>query len=261
MDDVGVFLATNRNVNEFAEVLREDQIEHEIVGLSGAAGDAQVAAATCAEFVVGEAEWSDFLIALGVFMASCYRGEPPPLAVSLVHAQDHLGTALTGQLDAERSALSSLEGEPLQALLLRLETLWGRLFVGRPRRLWELGIRDLIGQTLLARRRPLSAAVARSLYDIAGERRGAAYIDHLPAPTAAVRLMNVYQVKGREMDEVILVHMPGERDQWNPEGMRRLARVHYVSLSRARRRATILLPASPAPFFAPYAELCAAGGN
>jgi hypothetical protein len=68
--------------------------------------------------------------------------------------------------------------------------------------------------------------------------------------------MNVYQVKGREMDEAILVHLGDDRDEWSRDGMARLRRVHYVSLSRARRGATIMLPPEPKSFFAPYVGIC-----
>lgn len=254
--EIGVFLATNRSVNEFAERLRHEDVEHEIIGLSGAAGEAQIAVAACARFVVGEGDWDSFLVALGVFVASCYRGKPPPLAVGLVRDRDSLDAGLLASLDRERDAMLDLAGAPLEGFLDRAASFWRRLFYGRPRQLWELGVRDLRGQTLRIRRRPLDRSVARTVARIAEARRGVALVDDIPASGAPVRLMNVYQVKGREMDDVLLVHLPTDGDEWNPVGMLRLSRVHYVSISRARRRATILLPPDPKPFFAPYAGLC-----
>lgn len=254
--EVGIFLATNRSVNEFAERLRTEEVEHEIIGLSGAAGEAQIALATCARFVVGDAQWRDFLVALGVFVAACYRGKPPVLAVGLAQDTDALDGALIGLLDREREAFQALAGHPLEAFIDRAASFWQRLFVGRPRGLWEHGVRDLRGQVLGIRSRPLTRSVAATLTTLAQARRGVALVDDIPTIRAPVRLMNVYQVKGREMDEAFLVHLPDDADQWNPDGMLRLARVHYVSLSRARSRATIVLPAEPKPFFAPYAGLC-----
>lgn len=254
--EIGVFLATNRSVNELAERLRGEDIEHEIIGLSGAAGEAQIAAAACARFAVGDGDWDSFLVALGVFVASCYRGQPPPLAVGLVRDRDSLDAGLLASLDRERDAMLDLAGAPLEGFLDRVGSLWRRLFYGRPRQLWELGIRDLRGQTLRIRRRPLDRSVARSVARIAEARRGVALVDDIPTSGAPVRLMNVYQVKGREMDHVLLVHLPTDGDEWRPVGMLRLSRVHYVSISRARRRATIVLPPDPKPFFTPYAGLC-----
>jgi DNA helicase-2/ATP-dependent DNA helicase PcrA len=255
--DVGVFFATNRSVNDFAERLREEGIEHEIVGLSGAAGDAQVAVAAAASFVAGSGTWHDFLRALGVFVAACYRGKPPDLAVSLAHEPNRLPTGLIALLDHEREELASAGGESLERFLQRMETLWRRIFTGRPRALWETGVRSLAGQTLAVRRRPLDAEVVSVITRVAQEQRASYLVDSAPWLTAPVRVMNVYQVKGREMDEAFLVHLPDDRDEWSFESMARLRRVHYVSLSRARRRATILLPPEPKSFFAPYAGICA----
>lgn len=254
--EIGVFLATNRSVNEFAERLRDEDIEHEIMGLSGAAGEAQIAAAACARVAVGDDEWETFLVALGVFVASCYRGEPPILAVGLARDRDSLDPGILASLDRERDAIVQMNGAPFETFLNRVGSLWSRLFFGRPRQLWELGVRDLRGQTLGIRRRPLDQPLARSLSRIAEARRGFSLVDDIPGSGAPVRLMNVYQVKGREMDDVLLVHLPEDRDEWDRVGMLRLSRVHYVSITRARRRATFVLPSDPRPFFAPYSRLC-----
>jgi DNA helicase-2/ATP-dependent DNA helicase PcrA len=255
---LGVFLATNSSVNEFAERLRAEAMEHEIIGLSGAAGEAQLAIAACARFVVGEGEWDEFLTALGVFVASCYRGTPPDLAFGLVRDRDLLEPGLMALLDAERDAFLTLAGKPLESFLGRAESLWRRLFVGRPLQLWELGARDFRGQTLGLRGRPMDRVISAAVTRLAHARRSVAWVDELNWPRAPISLMNVYQVKGREMDEVLLVHLPDDSDQWSPDGMRRLRRVHYVSMSRARHRVTLVLPPAPKPFFAPYAALCAA---
>jgi DNA helicase-2/ATP-dependent DNA helicase PcrA len=253
--EVGVFFATNKSVNEFTEILRDEDIEHEIIGLSGAAGEAQVAVAAAAMFAVGDATWEEFLVALGIFVASCYRGNPPLLAVGLVREPQSLEAGLIALLKRERDAILRLAGKPLDDFIENAISFWRRLFHGRPRQLWELGVRDLRGQTLGLRRRPMSRGVARGLTQVAQSRRASAYVDEIPSSAAPVRLMNIYQVKGREMDEVFLVHLPEDRDEWKPEEMRRLCRVHYVSISRARKRATIVLPAEPKPFFLPYRDL------
>ena len=145
----------------------------------------------------------------------------------------------------------------MERFLQRMETLWRRIFTGRPRALWETGVRSLAGQTLAVRRRPLDAEIVSVITRVAQEQRASYLVDSAPWLTAPVRVMNVYQVKGREMDEAFLVHLPDDRDEWSFESMARLRRVHYVSLSRARRRATILLPPEPKSFFAPYAGICA----
>lgn len=255
--DVGVFFATNRAVNEFAERLRDEGVEHEIVGLSGAAGDAQVAVAAAARFAVGRATWEEFLQALGVFVAACYKGKPPDLAVNLAVDPDRLPRGLIALLDHERDELFAAAGDSVEPFLRRTETLWNRIFTGRPRALWETGVRSLSGQTLAIRRRPLDDETATIVSRIAQRQRASYLVDSTPSLTAPVRLMTVYQVKGREMDDAFLVHLADDSDQWSIDGMARLRRVHYVSLSRARRRATIVLPPEPKSFFAPYAGVCA----
>jgi hypothetical protein len=57
--------------------------------------------------------------------------------------------------------------------------------------------------------------------------------------------MNIYQIKGREMDFAYLVHSDDDIDFAGQNDRDRMERVHFVALSRARSVATLLL--NPAP--------------
>jgi DNA helicase-2/ATP-dependent DNA helicase PcrA len=65
--------------------------------------------------------------------------------------------------------------------------------------------------------------------------------------------MNFHQTKGREADVVILVYRSGDylADWKEAEPYERASRVLYVSLTRARHRAIILLPDDPHPLVCP----------
>jgi len=253
--DVGAFFATNATVNEFAEHLRGEGIEHEIVGTGSASSEAEVAVGTIARHVAGDATWDEALVSLGVFVAACVRGRPPDLAIALARDHSMLRSRLVDLLDTERQGLVEAGTASVEDFLRHAEGFWERVFLGRQQRFWEEGVRSMMGRTLMRRRVDISTE--RAIAAIAQEHRDAGHVDATaPMRAGHVRVMNVYQVKGREMDEVLLVHLEGDRDEWKRADMARLSRVHYVSMSRARRRATIVLPMIPKSFFAPYAGIC-----
>jgi superfamily I DNA/RNA helicase len=83
------------------------------------------------------------------------------------------------------------------------------------------------------------------------------WVDALPGVSAPVRLMNVYQIKGREMDFAYLVNSPDDIDFTGLSNRQRLERVHYVALTRARDVATVILASEPNSFWIRYDGLCA----
>jgi hypothetical protein len=141
-------------------------------------------------------------------------------------------------------------------VLAHLRGLVERVFVGRSQRLWELGLDDLIGVSLGYAHRPVDPASVAPVAGIAGARRSSSAVDGTPAGRAPVRLMNVYQVKGREMDFTYLVHATTDVEPRTPADADRLRRVQYVALARARKVATVVLPPAPLPSYRHYVGLC-----
>ena len=70
-------------------------------------------------------------------------------------------------------------------------------------------------------------------------------------------MMNFYQTKGREADDVILVYRDGDWFGDETEPFPENSKVLYGSLTRARRRVTVLLPEDPHPLVAPFARVAA----
>lgn len=252
---IGVFFATNRQVNEFADRLGEEGLEHEVAGLSHASGEAEVATALLARFILQEVGWDDVLIRLGVFLASAWRGRPPPLATQLVAGQASLPDGTKRLLAAERDRLTMLAPLTVAEFLEESRGFWRRLVRGGGERLWAIGVGDLTSESLQLRGSPLTSAAAASLSSIAATRRATATLDNLPGVDAPIRLMNMYQVKGRQMDVSLTIREPGDHEPRTPADIRRLDRLLYVAISRARERASFVLPSGISGYFEGIAGL------
>jgi DNA helicase-2/ATP-dependent DNA helicase PcrA len=247
---IGVFFATNRQVNEFADRLRTEGLEHEVAGLSHASGEAEVAAATLARFKLGEATWDEVLLRLGVFLASTWRGQPPQVARQLVEGDAALAAGLARILREQRDRILGLPDPTIGAFLEECRDFWGRSFrTEAGQRLWDIGINDLVSESLGLRFAPLDHASVEELGALAARRRTNAALDALPGVEAPIRVMNLFQIKGRQMDVSLTVREPGDRDPWTPDGIRNLDRLIFVAVSRAKERAGFVLPRGIGGYF------------
>jgi ATP-dependent DNA helicase UvrD/PcrA len=254
---IGIFFARNAQVAAFADRLRAEGIEHEIAGLSGASGEAQVVAAISLRWMLDEVPWEAVLQRLGVFLAASTRGKPPLVAVQLASNPGALDPGLAALLGHERDQLWALREAPIGEILGFLRGVVERVFLGRSQRLWELGLDDLIGLSLVYALRPLEAPTVAIIANMAASRRARSAVDAAPAGRAPVRLMNIYQVKGREMDFTYLVHTTSDVEPRSDADADRLRRVQYVGLARARHVATVVLPVVPQAAYRQFQHLCA----
>jgi DNA helicase-2/ATP-dependent DNA helicase PcrA len=255
---IGIFVSQRIMVEEMADLLRTLGIEHEIAGLAAASGHAQVAVAALASFAVGESDWSTVLRRLALFhAASSSARNPPETARNMAFAPELLPAGMQRYFEEVKRSALALADEPLSALLELGRGLWPKIFGGqRGARLWELGVDDLIGQSLPWARQPLDSPTAAVVASVAEERQRYSAVEDIPAYGAPVRLMTTYQAKGRELDAVILVH--DGRDILPNAYDRRFvstSRLHYVAITRARQSVSVFIPETPHPFFAPYARL------
>lgn len=255
-ESVGVFFRTNRQVNEFADRLRRDGLEHEIAGLTHASGEAELVAATLAELAVGRSSWNDMLRRLGVFLASTTRGRPPDVARQLVDGEAAIDEGLLALLQQERDRVIDMRPRTVGSFLLGVREFWPRVFRGGGQRLWEIGIDDLLSEALHLRDLDLDAERAADLMEIAARRRATAALDNLPGVEAPIRVMNLHQVKGRQMDVSVIVRELGEYEPGADS--QRLRRLVYVAISRARQQAIFLLPNGITGYFAEIAGLASA---
>lgn len=251
---VGVFFRTNLTVTEFARRLRDEGVEHEIIGLDAASGEAQMAAAAIGLHAAGAGSWPDALQGLGLFDAACVRGKPEARAMALAHNPGRLPVGLQNRLEIAKERFAEMAETPLLDFLTAVRSFWGEQFTARGQRLWERGIDDLIGQTLANGAAPLNAQTADLLWRVARGRRRFSNIDAFAGAHHPVRLMTTYQCKGREMDAAVVAQVPDERPP-DQDRYDVASRVHFVNLSRARDVAVVLLPAQPNEFFEPYLTL------
>jgi len=73
--------------------------------------------------------------------------------------------------------------------------------------------------------------------------------------THTTQVMNFHQTKGREAEVVILVYRDADWFGRETEPFTRNSRLLYVSLTRARMRDVIILPANPHRLVAPFSRL------
>jgi DNA helicase II / ATP-dependent DNA helicase PcrA len=250
---IGVFFATNRQVNAFADRLREEGIEHDVVGLAHASGEAELAAASLAGLATGSSSWDAVLTKLGVFLAATVRGQPPPLARQLVGGTGEIDEVLSRLLAPERARFESAASETVATFLADVRAFWPKIVRGG-RRLWELGIDDLVSQTIPIHHQTVADA-AQELGRIATARRSRAALDYLPGLDAPVRVMNLYQIKGRQMDLSVTVADSADRHP-NPGADRaRYGRLIFVAVSRAQKATMFVLARDLTGFLGPLLDV------
>ncbi len=256
---IGVFLSQRVMVEEAADRLRDEGIEHEIAGLGAASGYAQKAAAAIARFATDQDTWARVHQMLALFLASSYTLRSTPELARRLAMGEPLPGGLARALDAARDTATAMRGRPISEFLDWTRRSWSEMFVGhRGIKLWELGLDDLVGQTLAWAPVPLDETSANVVASVAAQRHVVAAVDGLPSSPSPVQLMTTHQAKGRELDAIILIH--DQRDYTPEVATTRdwiaTTRLHYVAISRARETATLMLPPEPKTFFAPYATVC-----
>jgi hypothetical protein len=252
---VGVFVSQRVLIDELAERLRTAGIEHEIAGLQGASGEAQVAAAAMAAFAIGDGSWAQVMERVAVFHGSSQSKKVYDLARQMIGDYDHLPVGIRRAFDGLRDELQTSEAGSVASFLEAVRPLWRSIFLGKGARLWEIGIDDLRGQTLPEAGRRLADGGAAFLAEVARRQRHAGAFDALAYPPSPIRLMTRHQAKGREMDAIILVHHDID---FEPIGLARRAselRLIYVAVSRARSKVRVVLRCDPMALFRPYGDL------
>jgi DNA helicase-2/ATP-dependent DNA helicase PcrA len=248
---VGVFLHHNVHVAGLSAALTERGLEHVAIGLSESYGEALSAIAAMLAYAQSAVEWDEVLLRMGIFLTSAVQGrQVPPFAQQL--AAGTVTGLLAAELDRIRLALRAAAG--LTAAAQVSTEAWPVLSqVGV--RAWRRASAEI---RLLV---PPCARVDDPLRAIT-QRTEAARIDSFTEidtdDTAAVRVMNFHQTKGREVDAVIIAVRDDDYFGGEGEPFPGLSRLLYVMLTRARHQVTLLLPPEPHPLVAPLATLAAA---
>ncbi len=256
--DYGIFGHSNEGVASLGHDLAEAGIDHVLIGLSDAQGEALAAMAVMCEVAVGKSDLQSLRVALATFITACSRGSrAPDLAVSLARGTS-IPTTLAQRIDGLAHALADASPDA-EALCEVVATSWSSLGIIAGVRPWARAY-PLFGPLVrrCARRGLLDALSVEEIVREARLMRTSAFLDSSRTRLPPTQLMNFHQTKGREADAVILVYRNGDvLTGWRDvEPYAESSRVLYVSLTRARQRVCVILPPDPDALVAPFEGLC-----
>lgn len=255
--DFGIFGHSNEGVASLGYELTEAGIDHVLIGLTDAQGEALAAMAAMCAFAAGLKNAADLRVALATFLTACSRGKrAPELAVALASGH-RIPPTVEQRMESLEAALSEAYPDA-EAVCIVIAESWESLGILAGVRPWTRAVPVFAPVVRRAARRGVVGADAISMIEreVRVMRTGA-LLDSSRARTAPTQLMNFHQTKGREADAVLLVYRDGDvLAGWNDsEPFEASSRVLYVALTRARRRVSVILPPNPHPLVAPFAAL------
>lgn len=241
---VSVFTHTNAATTELSDALAENGVRHEQVGLSEAYGEALNAQAAMLRYALHGVPGRS---AFAVYVAANHRARTP-LIQQIVQGTNR----------AFERALSEVAGDLLAASTpLDVDRLadvvsgaYARLGTHRGQETWILAARRM-----RAALRHLHDGEPFSAVEAELERaRHAALVGDTGLRPHPVQVMNLHQTKGREADVTILLLQDDEYHGNEGAPYPTLSRLLYVVLTRARRRAHIVVPDRVHPLWSPLVE-------
>lgn len=241
---VSVFTHTNAATTELSDALTEHGVRHEQVGLSEAYGEALNAQAAMLRYALCGVPGRS---ALAVYVAANHRARTP-----LVQQ------ILQGMNPAFERVLSDLTGDLLAASTpLDVDRLgdvvsgaYARLGTHRGQETWTLAARRMRAALRHLRDGESFSAVEAELEQL----RHAALVGNTGLRPHPVQVMNLHQTKGREADVTILLLQDDEYHGKEGPPYPTLSRLLYVVLTRARRRAHLVVPDRVHPLWSPLID-------
>ncbi len=257
---IGIFGHSNHSVANLSASLFGRGLDHVLVGLPEAHGEALAGMEAACQFGAGCVSIEQLRLRLAVFLAASVRGKNvPELALGLT-GSTALPTAVRRRLNDAQQALQQAAEDGVEQLVNAAMNLWPNLGIGVANRPWNQAARTFGALVRQAQRRARGTdafftEMARSVSD----QRTEMLFEGDSAIGKSIQLMNFYQTKGREADVVILVYRDADWFGHEREPFLTNSRLLYVSLTRARQRNVVILPPTPHPLVAPFAELRRSG--
>jgi DNA helicase II / ATP-dependent DNA helicase PcrA len=259
----GIFGHSNEGVARLGAGLTEAGIDHVLVGIPEAQGEAFAAMATLGAFAFGEADSNDLRLALATFMTACTRksrkGGPPDLAAAMATGVG-LPAAISQRLASLEAALREASAGGLEEIAAVATGAWELIGITQGAGPWSRAAPVFGSQArrIAGLRFSQRADIVKALEAATERLRAGALVLRTEAQPGTVQLMNFHQTKGREADCIVLVHRPGDYLAGKEvEPFPKASKVLYVVLSRARNHALVVLPPDPHPLLAPFARLAA----
>ena len=254
---VGIFAHSNESVARLGAALTDSGIEHSLVGIPEAQGEALAALSSLCQYGAGLLESNDVGLALAIYLTACSRGQPPTLAHGMAFGHPELPAEFLARLQVLKSSLIQAAQVGFDDLIATACRAWEQLGIVSGNRPWRLAaLRFGASARRVARADDSLQASVQKLTEQAERDRtsvlvGEDFHDQLP-----VQIMNFHQTKGREADQVILLYRTGDylADRRATEPFTESSRVLYVALTRARERVVVLLPRNPHQLIAPFAD-------
>ena len=255
---IGIFAHSNDGVSRLGAALIDHGIEHSLVGITEAQGEALTALAALSGYGAGLVGDDGVDLALATYLTACTRGEPPMLAKGMAFGQPELPAAFRVRLQTVKHSLIEASEDGFDDLIAMACGAWEKLGLVSGNRPWYLATLRFAASArrLIRFRRTLKESVQQLTEQAERDRPsvlvGDGFMDHHP-----IQIMNFHQTKGREADQVILLYRRGDylADIRATEPFTESSRVLYVALTRARQRVVVMLPPEPHLLIAPFADI------
>ena len=254
---IGIFGHTNQAVAELSVRLINAGVDHVLVGLPEAHGEALAALETLCLHGYREKDLDEVRFRLAVFLTASVRGRSvPPLALALA-GRSPLPNNLLKRIERSSRALQAAADEGVEQLVQIATEVWPRLGITAGRRPWYQAAQRFgaVAHQLYVRSRGRVDEFLLDLSRRVTEMRIETMVDLDLGVGHPIQLMNFHQTKGREADVVILLYRDSDWFGREEEPFPQNSRLLYVSLTRSRYRNVIILPKNPHPLVAPFAEL------
>ena len=257
---VGIYAHSNEGVARLGAALTAAGLTHSLIGIPEAQGEGIAALLVLTKFGLGEASDTDVRVALATFLTSCTRGRrAPELALRLAHGRE-LPRLFVPRLDALLEGLIRARPTGMRAVGEVAVGAWEDLGITRGLTPWRRSSYGFMATvTRLTRRQLTQAEALVHLERETAAMRTGALVSDPSMRTGLTTLMNFHQTKGREADAVVLVYRDGDylADRNDREPFTEPSRVLYVSLTRAREKAVVILPPRPHALVARFADYAA----
>ncbi len=258
-EDVGIFAADNETVAQIGVHLHDADIDHVLVGIPEAHGEALAAMVAQISFAVGLIGQETLRHAMALFVTACARGSSVPvLAHKLVGRMPLTQTEELALWRQERSLAAAGMGT-VGGVAQAASECWSGLPIGSAVRPWQRAVRHFM--RLMGRDRALSASgdIVSVLKQVVEVGRAESLVDLNYFERGRVMLMTLHQTKGREVDTVILVFRSEDYFGREGEPFEDSSRLLNVAISRARKRVIVVVPSDPHPLIAPFQTLAQGG--
>jgi DNA helicase-2/ATP-dependent DNA helicase PcrA len=231
-------------------------LDHVLVGLPEAHGEALAAMEVACHLGVGRVSVEEVRLRLAVFLTAAVRGNAVPELALALKGSAALPARLQDRLSEAERGLQQAAEDGVEHLVNAAMNLWPSLGITAGNRPWNQAARTFgaLARQALRRSRETDGfftELARGVSD----QRLETFFDADVAHGKSIQLMNFHQTKGREADVVILVYRDNDWFGYEREPFPTNSRLLYVSLTRARHRDVLILPATPHALVAPFAQL------